>query len=326
MKQPIALRLAVVGAGRMAEAMVGGMIERGHQRAIDTHVYDVHRSRCVGRPTAHRTHTHTHTHNKHKLRTCAHTHDKSAFRRMDLYSKKWPGIGTCTSATACVEGSDVVLLAVKPQHMPGVLSTISPALPSSALAVSIAAGCPISMFTKSLPTKSVVRSMPNTPALVGKGMSVWTATEECTEAQRQAARRLFSCFGEEHYVSEEQQLDIATALVGSGPAYALLLMEAMIDAGVHMGFPREVSERLVLETVSGSVEYLKIARQTAGANINTLRNDITSPGGTTAAAIYTAEKGGLRTVVADTVWAAYRRSLELGGADSNIGPGRSKRT
>lgn len=206
----LASRLAVVGAGRMAEAMMGPLITGGLQRAIDTHVYDVNQE------------------------------------RMDLYSGKWAGIGVHQSATDCVAGADLVLLAVKPQHMPAVCEVIAPSLLSSALVVSIAAGCPISLFAKALPTASVVRAMPNTPALVGKGMSVWTATEGCSAEQRATARALFKCFGEEHatptrvyshrvgshtgrpthageehYVDEEHYLDTATALSGSGPAYAL---------------------------------------------------------------------------------------------------------
>jgi len=101
-----------------------------------------------------------------------------------------------------------------------------------------------------------------------------------------------------------------------------MFMEAMIDTGVHMGFPREVSEKLVIKTVEGSTAYLKAS----GQHVAALRNDITSPGGTTAAALYDFEKGGFRTTIADSIWAAYRRSLELGGKDSNVGPGRSKPT
>ena len=123
-----------------------------------------------------------------------------------------------------------------------------------------------------------------------------------------------------HYVAEENYLDMATALVGSGPAYVFMFMEAMIDTGVQLGFPREVATKLVLQTVAGSTAYAL----ESGAHVATLRNDITSPGGTTAAALYSAERGGFRTTVSDSIWAAYRRSLELGGRDSNVGPGRAK--
>jgi len=268
----------------MAEAMVGGMMCGGLQPASDTHVYD--------------------------------TNEK----RMSFYQERWPGLQTHTSAAACVENADLVLLAVKPQHMAGVLADISPAVPKSSLVVSIAAGCPISMFSKALPTQAVCRAMPNTPAMIGKGMSVWTSTPECTSEQRLMAQRLLACFGDELFVADEDYLDKATALVGSGPAYIFMFIEAMIDSGVHIGFPRETAEKLVVKTVEGSTAYL----QASNKHVASLRNDITSPGGTTAAAIYTSEKGGFRTTVADSIWAAYRRSLELGERDSNVGPGRSK--
>ena len=152
-------------------------------------------------------------------------------------------------------------------------------------------------------------------------MTVWAATDGCSERQREQAKLLLGCFGDEMFVDDERYLDMATALVGSGPAYVYLLIEAWVDTGVHMGFPRDVSERLVLQTVQGSTSLL----EQSDKHVAALRNDITSPGGTTAAAIYSADQGGFRTTVADAIWAAYRRSLELGGKDSNVGPGRSRK-
>jgi pyrroline-5-carboxylate reductase len=280
----LAKRFSIVGAGKMAEAMCSGIVRVGLQPAAATHVFDTNRS------------------------------------RMTLYQERWPGIKAHASAAECVEGSDVVLLSVKPQHMPGVLDELSASVSPDALVVSIAAGCPISQFTSKLSSSSVVRSMPNTPAMVGEGMTVWTATAGCSAEQRETAQALLSSFGDQHYVEEEAYLDMATALVGSGPAFVYQFVEAMMDTGVHMGFPRDVAGKLVLKTFEGSVSYLRQSDKHVAA----LRNDITSPGGTTAAAVYTSEQGGFRTTVADGVWAAYRRSLELGGKDSNVGPGRSK--
>ena len=267
----------------MAEAMVGGLMTTGLQPSKEISVFDTN------------------------------------LDRVDLFSNRF-GITAAADIKACVEDADLVLLAVKPQHMSGVLQSLSTSLPPKALAVSIAAGCTIDMFTTALPTKNIVRAMPNTPAVVGEGMTVWTATAECSEAQLDQARSLLSCFGSELRVADEQYLDMATALVGSGPAFTLLFMEAMIDTGVHMGFPRETAKQLVLQTVGGSVALTRHSKD----HIAQLRNDITSPGGTTAAAIYSSDQGGFRTTVADAIWAAYRRSLELGGQDSNVGPGRSK--
>ena len=307
----------------MAEAMIGGMMANGVQPSDCTHVFDVNQE------------------------------------RMDHYASRWPGVHGHTRAAECVEGADVVLLAVKPQNMAEALGEISCSLSASALVVSIAAGCPISMFAESLPTSSICRAMPNTPAMIGQGMSVWTCTPACSAEQRSQSRRLLGCFGDELFMVDERYLDMATALVGTGPAYVYMFMEAMVDTGVHMGFPREVAERLVTKTVEGSTAYLK-ASQAEGSSrglVTALRNDvgrrrssrralhqparvrahshdprlapvpcaqITSPGGTTAAAMYSADRGGFRTTIADSIWAAYRRSLELGGSDSNVGPGRAR--
>lgn len=274
----------MVGAGKMAEAIVTGLMRAKLQPAAATHIYD---------PNPH---------------------------RVDLYRQTWPGLVSHPTVSACVEDSDVVLLSVKPQHMPTVLDAIKSTVHKDALIVSIAAGCPISQFTSVLPTSAVVRSMPNTPAMVGEGMTVWTATLECSEAQREQARSLLSSIGEEVFVADESYLDMATALVGSGPAYTYLFIESMVDTGVHMGFPRDVAEKLVIKTVEGSVAYLKRSDK----HVASLRNDITSPGGTTAAAIYAAQSGGFSTTLSDAIWAAYRRSLELGCKDSNVGPGRAR--
>jgi len=273
----------VIGAGKMAEAIVGGMMKRGVQSAGKTHVFDTNAG------------------------------------RMKHFATTWTGMYKHNSVAAAVDGADVVLLAVKPQHMSVVLDEMRDVVPPSAMVISIAAGCQISMFTEKLPTQSIVRSMPNTPAMIGQGMTVWTSVG-CSDEQIAAAKSLLQCCGDEVYVQEEHYLDMATAIVGSGPAYVYMFLESMIDTGVHMGFPRETAEKLVLKTVEGSTAYLR----SSDKHISALRNDITSPGGTTAAAIYTAEEGGFRTTTANAIWAAYRRSLELGGKDSNVGPGRSR--
>ena len=146
------------------------------------------------------------------------------------------------------------------------------------------------------------------PAQIGEGMTVWTAGEAVSELQRGWARMVLGSFGHEQYVADESYLDMATALSGTGPAYVFMFMEAMIDAGVHMGFPRYMAEELVMQTILGSVRYA----QATGRHPAELRNGVTSPGGTTAAAMSELERGGLRTVLSDGIWAAYRRSVELG--------------
>ena len=156
--------------------------------------------------------------------------------------------------------------------------------------------------------------------MVREGITAWTATAAITDEQRARTRALLGSFGEEIFVADESYLDMATALSGSGPAYVLMLTEAWIETGVQMGFPRDIATRLVQQTLRGTAEYMR----ESGDHPAMLRNDITSPGGTTAAAIYALERGAFRTVVADGIWAAYRRSLELGELDSNVGPGRSR--
>ena len=150
--------------------------------------------------------------------------------------------------------------------------------------------------------------MPNTPAVVGEGMTVWTSTASVSDEQHEQARMILGSYGVELFVEEEKYLDMSTAINGSGPAYVFLFIESMIDAGVHMGLPRLVAEKLVMRTVFGSTKY---AIQ-SGRHVAELRNQVTSPGGTTAAALAEMEAGGLRSTVANGVWAAYNRSVELG--------------
>jgi pyrroline-5-carboxylate reductase len=149
--------------------------------------------------------------------------------------------------------------------------------------------------------------MPNTPAQVGEGMMVWAATPDVDDEQREKIRTVLGALGEELYVDEEKYVDMATALSGTGPTYVFLMMEALIDAGVHMGFPRRIAEQIVLQTVSGSVDFARASKK----HMAELRNMVTSPGGTSAEAIYQMEKGGLRTVYSRAVYAAYQRTKTL---------------
>jgi pyrroline-5-carboxylate reductase len=176
--------------------------------------------------------------------------------------------------------------------------------------LSIVAGATIDRIAASLGHQVVVRSMPNTPAQIGEGISVWTAAEAVSEANKETARSILAAFGDEIYVDEERFLDMATALSGTGPAYVFLFMEAMVDAGVHLGFSRRIAEILVAKTVRGSVDFYSQAADPI--HLARLRNQVTSPGGTSAAALYYLEKAGFRTAVSRAIWAAYERSRELG--------------
>jgi pyrroline-5-carboxylate reductase len=221
-------------------------------------------------------------------------------------------IRTTLQNSEAAEGADVVVLSVKPQAMDKVLPELRGVMKQDALVLSIAAGVTIETIAAGAFNTHVVRAMPNTPGQIGQGMTVWTANADVDDRQRHQARLLLGALGDEMYVEDERFLDMATALNGTGPAYVFMFMEALIDVGVHMGLPRREAERLVLKTVRGSVEYAMQSHMHPAE----MRNQVTSPGGTSAEAIYHLEKGGLRTVIADGVWAAYRRSQALGRAEA----------
>ena len=216
-------------------------------------------------------------------------------------------IRTTTDNAAAASDADVVVLSVKPQRLSEVMKGLK-SIRKEALVLSIVAGATIKKIGTGLKHSAIVRSMPNTPGQIGEGITVWAASAETSEEQHEMARRILGALGEEVFVEDEGYLDMATALSGTGPAYVFLFTEALIDAGVHMGFPRRISEQLVLKTISGSVDYYHYAERHPA----TLRNQVTSPGGTSAEALYYLEKAGFRTAISRAVWAAYQRSLELG--------------
>jgi pyrroline-5-carboxylate reductase len=222
--------------------------------------------------------------------------------------QKKHGIQVTADNTKAAEEGQIVVLSVKPQVLKIVLPEIRGHLRRQDLVLSIIAGTPIERIANGLAHAAVVRAMPNTPAQIGQGITVWTDTPEVDDNQRQQAKMILGSLGQEIFVDDEDYLDMATALSGSGPGYVFLLMEALIDAGVHMGFSRRVASELVFQTMRGSVEF---AAQ-SGSHVAELRNQVTSPGGTTAEALYHMEKGGLRTVISRGIWAAYQRSIALG--------------
>jgi pyrroline-5-carboxylate reductase len=218
------------------------------------------------------------------------------------------GISFTGDNAAAVKGADVVVLSVKPQSLPQVMPDLIGRIPERALVLSIIAGAKISAIAVGLAHAAIVRSMPNTPAQIGQGMAVWTASSSVREDQRAQAHEILGALGMEVYVAEESFLDAATALSGSGPAYVFLFLEALIEAGVQMGFSRPVSKQLVLQTAKGAVEYAL----SSSLELEQLRRQVTSPGGTTAAAIRSFEEDGFGAVVSKAVRAAHKRSIELG--------------
>jgi len=218
------------------------------------------------------------------------------------------GIRTVASNVEAVADADVIILAVKPQMLGRVGRELAPHLKRGQLVLSVLAGPTTTALVGTLGHDQVVRAMPNTPARIGAGMTVWYATPATTDDQRAQAKALLGALGAELEVEDEKWVAMATAVSGTGPAYVFLVMEALIDAAVHLGFPRHVAHDLVIETLEGSTRFAK----QSGDHPAVLRNMVTSPAGTSAAALHELESGRLRTVLSEAVWAAFRRTVELG--------------
>lgn len=203
--------------------------------------------------------------------------------------------------------SEILILSVKPQVMSKVLDEVAPHVHPRALVISIAAGIPIAAIESKLPKARVVRTMPNTPALVGAGATAVAAGGHATPEDLQAAKRIFDSIGLT-VILDEAQMDAVTGLSGSGPAYIFLIIEALSDAGVKMGLSRYNAQALAAQTVLGSAKLLIETNEHPGR----LKDMVTSPGGTAIAGLHTLEQGGLRTTLINAVEAATKRSRELG--------------
>jgi pyrroline-5-carboxylate reductase len=263
--------IATIGSGVMAEAIIAGLL-RGRLVSPDAIV--------ASHPRAERREALSRTH----------------------------GIRTVESNAEAVEGADIVLLGIKPQMLARVGRELRGRLRPGQLVISVLAGATTRALAGHLGHREVVRSMPNTPAQLGKGVTVWYATPETSGAQREQAAALLSALGTQIEVDDERLVAMATAVSGTGPTYVFLVMEALIDAAVHLGFARHVAHDLVIETLEGSTLFAK----QSGMHPAQLRNMVTSPGGTSAAALHELESGRLRTVLSEAVWAAFRRTVELG--------------
>ncbi len=264
-------RIGFVGGGVMAEAFIRGLLSQGIVRPHQI---------VAGDPLA----------------------DRRAYLAHE-YS-----VATTERNQAAADGASIVILAVKPQHIGETFADLNGALSHDQLVVSIAAGVPIRSMTGALDHQHVARVMPNTPAQIGAGMSVWTTTPSVGDAHRAQVQTILRALGRELFVSDERYLDMATAINGSGPGFVFVFLEAMIDAGVHIGLPRSIAEELVLQTVLGST---LMARET-GKHPAVLKNMVTSPGGTTAEGIQALEDGRLRATIDRAVVAAFERSKQLG--------------
>jgi pyrroline-5-carboxylate reductase len=274
-------RFAFIGPGVMAEAMVNGLLLRAGVGP---------RSLTAGGPRP---------------------------ERLEELATHY-GISTTTDIRAAAADATFVVLSVKPQSLPPVLDRLKGGIPAGALVLSIVAGARLSSLKEKLGHAAIVRAMPNTPAQIGQGITVWTATDAVSSTQRDTARQVLECLGPQIYAEDEDELDMATALSGTGPAYVFLFMEALVDAGVHLGFPRRIAEQLVVQTLKGSVAFY----ETSPSHLARLRNEVTSPAGTTAAALYYLEKAGFRPAISRAIWAAYERSVQLGRGQkrASVGP------
>ncbi|MHC1771092.1 MAG: pyrroline-5-carboxylate reductase [Flexilinea sp.] len=218
------------------------------------------------------------------------------------------GTSLTTSNVEAIENASIVLIAVKPQYLQTVLDELKGKISPESLIISIVAGVPVQRLIDGLEHASVVRVMPNTPAQIGEGVSGWYATADVSMEQKELTGRILSGLGLVMLFDKESDLDLVTAVSGSGPAYVFLFIEAMIDTAVHMGLPRKTAEKIVIQTVKGSAAYL----ENRGDHPAVLRNEVTSPGGTTAEALFCLEKEGLRTAVSRAMWACFDRTVEIG--------------
>jgi pyrroline-5-carboxylate reductase len=204
--------------------------------------------------------------------------------------------------------NSIVALCVKPQRLSGVVNELKTVVSSNQIVLSIIAGARLETISDALENQKIVRAMPNTPSQIGAGITTWTCTDGVGETERAQIKALLTALGKELYVETENMIDMATSLSATGPTYVFMVMEALTDAGVHLGFSREMARELVQETMLGSVLFAMESHKHPAE----LRNMVTSPGGTSADAIYQMEKGGLRTVLSKAVYAAYQRAVALG--------------
>ncbi len=265
------LRIGIIGGGFMGEAFLRGLLRAGVAKPADIAVAEVVEA-----------------------------------RRVVLGEH---GVRVTDDAESASIGAEVVLLAVKPQDIPNLAAQLQGSLPKDAVLISIAAGVKLDDVRRYSGHRACVRVMPNLPAAVGEGAAVYYPSSEVTETQRRRVETVLRAVAQAVVeVHDDDAVDLATAVHGSGPAYVYLFIEAMVDAAVRLGMKRPDATALVLATVSGSARY---AIET-GRHPAELRNAVTSPGGTTAAALAELEAAGFRTAIDSAIEAAYDRAHELG--------------
>jgi len=265
------MKLAFIGGGTMAEAIIGGVLSAKLASPEDI---------CVGEPIS----------------------DRGQYLN-DQY-----GVLTTQDNLKAADGADLVILAIKPQELETVSRQIKGKLGPQQVGLSIIAGAKLATLTEGLGHNAVVRVMPNMPAQIGQGMSLWTATKDVSDAHREMAQSILTTVGREIYVDDEKYLDMATALSASGPAYVFLFIEALIDAGVYVGLPRDMARTMALQMVYGSTRLV----MDTGKHPAELKDLVVSPGGTTAEGVQVLEQAGVPAAIVNAVNAAYLKSIKLG--------------
>ncbi len=266
------MKMTFIGGGNMGEAMLAAVLSKGQATPQTVWLSDIDDNR----------------------------------RR---YLEEKYGVAVTGDNRLAAESGEVVVLAIKPQNLGGVMAELKGRLKSGQLVLSIIAGAKLGTLSRGLSHGAIVRAMPNTPARIGEGISVWTATDGTTPRQKDGAAAILAAMGREIYVADEDYLDMATAVSGSGPAYVFLLIESLVAAAVDIGLPPDVALELALQTVAGSGHFARISDSSPAE----LRKMVTSPGGTTAAALRKLGEGGFSELIKQAVTAAYNRAKELGG-------------
>ena len=265
------MRLAFIGGGNMGEVMLSAVLNKGLATPQDISISDISESRCQ-------------------------------------YIRHEYGVYVTGSNLEVLSRGDMVVLAIKPQNLVEVMAELSGRLKPHQLVLSIIAGARINTLCLGLNHDLIVRVMPNTPAQIGEGISVWTATTGVTKQQREWVSAILGAMGKEIYVAEEKYIDMATAVSGSGPAYVFLFVESLVEAAVHIGLPRDIAQEMVLQTLLGSGHLV----QQSDKEPSELRRMVTSPGGTTAEALLQLEKGGFSNLILQAIIAAHNKARNLG--------------
>ena len=244
------IRLAFIGCGVMGESMIAGLVK---QNLVDS------TNIAASHPRENR------------------RAELAATQSIEVFEGN-------AEAARFIAGHDnsAVIICVKPQRLDRVLSDLKDVIPSDQLVISIVAGATIEHLTHKLGTSKIVRAMPNTPSQIGAGITAWTCTDAVGDTERTHVRELLKALGKELFVETENMIDMATSLSATGPTYIFMVMEALTDAGVHLGFSRDMARELVQETMLGSVKFAMESHKHPAE----LRNMVTSPGGTSAEAIY----------------------------------------